>query len=93
MSLQSYCEKHHLDTLLRQWHTAKNGDLTPAAVAHSSRRVVWWRCEKGHEWQTQVGSRITGTGCPQCYAEKLAAKREQKIKNITKPQRGKETKE
>ncbi len=90
MSLQSYCEKYHKEYLLRQWHPTKNGGLTPADVAQSSRIAVWWRCEKGHEWQTQVASRISGTGCPHCYAEKLAAKRQQKSKGVAKPPHRKE---
>lgn len=84
MSLQSYCEAHGLEKLLSQWHLTKNGDMTPADVAHSSRTVVWWCCDKGHEWQTQVGSRISGTGCPHCYAERLAAKREQRVMEAAK---------
>ena len=28
--------------------------------------MVWWICEKGHEWQAMVKSRVSGCGCPFC---------------------------
>lgn len=27
---------------------------------------VWWKCDKGHEWFTVIGSRAVGHGCPVC---------------------------
>lgn len=52
--------------LAAQWHPRKNGALTPDMVVPGSHRRVWWRCEKGHEWQAQVKSRAAGSGCPIC---------------------------
>ena len=52
--------------LARQWHPIKNGKLTPRNVVPGTRRKVWWRCEKGHEWQAAVASRVNGMGCPVC---------------------------
>ena len=49
-----------------QWHPTKNGALTPEQVLPGSHQKVWWRCEKGHEWQAQVKSRVHGSGCPLC---------------------------
>ena len=50
-----------------QWHPTKNGALTPERVRPQSARLVWWRCEKGHEWQATVASRVKGkSGCPVC---------------------------
>ena len=28
--------------------------------------MVWWTCDKGHEWQAPVYSRKNGNGCPCC---------------------------
>jgi len=36
------------------WHPTRNGDLTPDAVTPGSAKKVWWRCERGHEWQGRV---------------------------------------
>ena len=36
--------------------------MTPA-----SNKKVWWRCERGHEWKTDIATRtLQGTGCPRC---------------------------
>lgn len=54
-----------------QWHPTKNGSLTPDQVLPGSHRIVWWRCEKGHEWQAQIKSRVNGAGCPICANKQL----------------------
>lgn len=77
MSLQSYCEENHRPRILREWDTEKNLPITPDAIAHTSPLPVWWRCEKGHSWCTQVRSRSrSSTGCPKCREEWLEAKRQ-----------------
>jgi len=66
MTLREYCIQHdHID-LLNQWHTEKNGDLTPDQVTTGMQRKVWWKCNKGHEWQAQVRYRVSGNQCPYC---------------------------
>ena len=52
--------------LAAQWHPEKNEELTPDQVLPGSHRMVWWRCEQGHEWRAQVKSRVAGCGCPVC---------------------------
>ena len=59
--------------LAGQWHPSKNGTLTPDAVAPGTSRKVWWRCEKGHEWQASVASRVSGCGCPVCSGRQVVA--------------------
>ena len=39
--------------------------LTPG-----SRKKVWWRCSRGHEWEATPNNRTCGTGCPYCFNEK-----------------------
>lgn len=76
LSLRSYCEQSGKDYLLLQWDTERNLPLTPDTVGHASGRLVWWRCDKGHAWQTQVHSRAAGTtGCPRCSEARMAEKR------------------
>ncbi len=51
-----------------EWNYEKNGELKPSCVKAGSRKLVWWICAHGHEWQTPV-SRRTGKrviGCPLC---------------------------
>lgn len=60
-----------LPELALQWNYEKNAPLTPALVTKGSHRLVWWRCEKGHEWRAAVNSRAMGAGCPVCAGRKL----------------------
>ena len=54
-----------------QWHTERNGILTPYDVLAGSHRKVWWICDQGHEWEAQIKSRANGNGCPICKHRKL----------------------
>ena len=57
--------------LARQWHP-RNGSLTPDAVLPGSHMLVWWQCEKGHEWQATIASRaLDGAGCPVCAGKQI----------------------
>lgn len=57
--------------LAAEWHPSKNGSLTPDMVARNSRKKVWWRCRRGHEWQAKVSNRSSGNGCPYCSGQKV----------------------
>ena len=56
----------HYPDIAALWHPTKNGTLTPEQVTCRSRRIVWWQCQKGHEWKTTINSRTSGSGCPVC---------------------------
>lgn len=49
-----------------EWNYEKNYPLTPNEVSAQSGQVVWWKCEHGHEWETQIKNRYNGRGCPIC---------------------------
>ena len=49
-----------------QWNTEKNEGLTPEQFTAYSGVVVWWKCDKGHEWKAPIETRSTGGGCPVC---------------------------
>lgn len=66
-----HCKESGLADLLNQWHPTKNKDLTPAMVSAGSHKKVWWRCERGHEWQSQVRIRLNGGQCPICKNRKI----------------------
>ena len=68
-----------------EWDAEKNLPFTPETISHSSSVPVWWRCEKGHSWQTQLKSRSTTlTRCPKCLAAELSKKRKQQAKVFAK---------
>ena len=57
-------------SLASEWNYKKNNKLTPSDVMPNSRKKVWWKCQKGHEWQATVQSRNQGRGCPICNSER-----------------------
>ncbi|MBR2933922.1 MAG: zinc-ribbon domain-containing protein, partial [Clostridia bacterium] len=58
-------------TLANEWNYEKNGDLTPEDFTANSGRNVWWKCDKGHEWQANIASRNAGRDCPICSNKKV----------------------
>ncbi len=52
--------------IANEWNYEKNGSLRPEYIASNSNKKVWWKCNKGHEWQTSINQRNNGTGCPYC---------------------------
>ena len=56
--------------LAKEWNYKKNTSLLPVNVMPNSNKKVWWKCNKGHEWQAMISSRNIGRGCPECYKEK-----------------------
>ena len=65
--LQGYNDLLTLNpTLAKEWNYEKNGTLTPDQVTAKSGKKVWWKCDKGHEWETVVVNRTRGHGCPIC---------------------------
>jgi positive regulator of sigma E activity len=65
--------------LSKQWHPTKNGNLTPNDVIAGSSKIVWWLCNKGHEWEAAIIKRNEGSGCPQCNKESKTSFPEQSI--------------
>ncbi len=62
----------HKPLLASQWHPFKNGKLKPEHVCVNSRLIVWWRCAKGHEWQSRISNRTdNNTWCPYCSRRKV----------------------
>ena len=53
-----------------EWNYERNSNLRPEHILANSHKKVWWKCEKGHEWQAQIKSRNYGSGCPYCSGRK-----------------------
>ena len=56
--------------LAKEWNYEKNNGLTPMDVTSNSNKKVWWKCSKGHDWQTKIATRNSGRGCPVCNSER-----------------------
>lgn len=52
--------------LAKEWHPTKNENKRPEDYTKGSNKKVWWKCEKGHEWQAVIYSRASGNNCPYC---------------------------
>lgn len=44
----------------------RNLPLEPSMVTAFANRKVWWKCKKGHEWNTLISTRSGGSKCPYC---------------------------
>lgn len=54
-----------------QWHNELN-EKAPTQVLPQSNKIVWWRCNQGHEYQTSPAHRIRkGAGCPICSNKQI----------------------
>ncbi len=56
--------------LAREW-SPRNLPWTPEQAPAGANRMIWWRCEEGHEWQTLISTRTGGSKCPYCSGIKL----------------------
>ncbi|MBE5745632.1 MAG: hypothetical protein E7355_05845, partial [Clostridiales bacterium] len=65
--LKGYNDLATLNPLLaKEWNYEKNGNLKPEQFTTGSGKKIWWRCQKGHEWQAHINNRSKGIGCPCC---------------------------
>ena len=55
--------------LLKEWNYEKN-NLDPFVLFVKSGKKVWWKCKLGHEWETMIRHRTSGTNCPYCSNQK-----------------------
>ncbi|MBR3173717.1 MAG: hypothetical protein IKF24_04240 [Eubacterium sp.] len=59
--------------LAKEWNYDRNGSLSPDQTTQFTMKKVWWKCEKGHEWEASISNRSKGTGCPVCSNQKVLA--------------------
>ena len=57
--------------LMAEWNWERNTDFDPSQLTLGSNRKVWWKCVKGHEWQTTIAHRSNGQKCPYCSGKKV----------------------
>jgi very-short-patch-repair endonuclease len=64
-------KKSVIDTnpeLASEWNMEKNKGITLKSFSFRSNKRVWWKCDKGHEWQAVVADRTRGRSgnCQEC---------------------------
>ena len=54
--------------LALEWNYERNGNITSEDLTENSHKVVWWKCQEGHEWQARVDQRNNSKNrkCPIC---------------------------
>lgn len=56
--------------IAKEWNYEKNSPLLPTQVFPGSSKKVWWKCPKGHEYQTSINNRTnTNSKCPECLKD------------------------
>mgnify|MGYP002234345892 CR=1 FL=1 len=50
---ETWCKNNGREDLLKEWNYEKN-EILPTEVTFGSGKYVWWKCNKNHEWRTQV---------------------------------------
>jgi Probable Zinc-ribbon domain len=45
--------------------------LSPHEVAYASNKNFWFKCGRGHEWETTPSNRSSGKNCPYCTGVKV----------------------
>lgn len=57
--------------LMKYWDYEKNKDLDLDKLTLGSNKNVWWKCDKGHEWQAVITIRANGyKKCSVCNSKK-----------------------
>ena len=58
--------------VLNLWDYEKNKDICPEDVSIHAKKIVWWKCDRGHGWQSPInGVASNGTRCPYCAGYKV----------------------
>ena len=53
--------------LAEEWNLTKNDGLDYSQISYKARKLVWWKCAKGHEWQSMIHTRVNeNKNCPIC---------------------------
>lgn len=58
--------------IMKEWDWDKNKDLNPKTLTFGSEQIVWWKCERGHQWAAPVHYRTKGYKCPVCAGKRTA---------------------
>jgi hypothetical protein len=65
MASKDYCLEKMFPLVAKEWNYKKN-TIDISKITPKSGKKVWWKCEKGHEWEAVVRHRSNGSGCPYC---------------------------
>ncbi len=52
--------------IAEEWAYDLNGNQRPENYLPGSDATIWWRCSKGHCWQSHISHRVRNNNCPYC---------------------------
>jgi DNA-directed RNA polymerase subunit RPC12/RpoP len=58
--------------LVKEFDFKKNTPLTPKDLSYGSKKKIWWKCIKSHEWIVEVNERTIGNNCPYCSGHRVS---------------------
>ncbi|TLU81457.1 MAG: hypothetical protein FDX21_11545, partial [Chlorobium sp.] len=74
--------------IAEEWHPTKNGNLKPGMFKPRSDHKIWWKCFScGYSYESTIGHRTYGTGCPKCAIEKVTKVKRKQV-NMIDPNTG-----
>ena len=57
---------------MKEYNYEKNKQFDLDTLKLGSDKKIWWKCEKGHEWEASIGSRYrANAACPYCTNRKV----------------------
>lgn len=56
--------------LMSEFDYEKNTGIDISEITSGSQRMLWWKCELGHSWQSRVVKRFCGQKCPYCSGKR-----------------------
>ena len=60
--------------LLAEWDYKRNNAICfPDSISARSHKKVYWKCQNGHSWQTEIRARTKGARCPFCSNQRVLA--------------------
>jgi hypothetical protein len=66
--------------LLKYWDYDKNKKVKPTEIKINYSKKVWWKCDKGHEYQSIVSYKTKNPfQCPICYKESATLFKSKKV--------------
>lgn len=60
--------------LMKEYNFEKNKNIDLNNITCGSEKKIWWKCDKGHEWESNIYNRAHGkNSCPFCTNRKVLA--------------------
>lgn len=70
-NFKEWCIEERKENILKEWDYKKN-TFSPENYTKSSKKKVWWKCNRGHEWEAYIYNRVfENSGCPYCAGKKV----------------------